>query len=172
MRSLTFLSLLIYTALGALAAEEPPNFPGVVIKVRYFQVYNFKIQQSCLTIFPDNHYRLVRVKSTFTSDPETHTFAGILSQASSDDITNILQSEEFKKLQNATLLGPTTAGDVISWQIYVSRPERNQVLIFQSEGTSIHSPPKSFVAWFNTLQKQKITEVKPTQEDKCTLQGP
>lgn len=139
-------ALLLICITTNLHAEKPWDFPGVALKVRYFEGNLQTTHQSCLTVFPDNHYRLIRVNARRFSDPETHVFSGTMTQANADDLTNILQSEEFKKLQSATPLGPRTPGDIISYQIYVPRPDRNQVLIFESEGTTIHSPPKPFVA--------------------------
>jgi len=121
-------------------------------------------------VYPEGRYRLettVQDGPSFT--PKSKVFEDELSNPDLADLNAILNSDEFRALRTEEKLGSLPGQDWETWVILIPRTEGEQKLLFHTSDWKTSKPPKSFLSWFTTVEKQRKRELSNAKADQCSV---
>lgn len=167
--------LLLFTCPAALLPQAQ-SAPSFLLRMRYLKMNLPQNSLRCILVSPDGRFRVEQTEDMPASS--TQVFEDSLPQESLDSLRTILNSDDLKNLQGATLPPPISEGGIV-WT-FIPRGESVQELIFADVKGSPRGPERRIPAamlpllnWFQGAMKdiehRKLKAVKHSKRTDCAV---
>jgi hypothetical protein len=172
-RALEFLLSFALLALSGASSAQTNTRPQLLLLISEAKPGIWITSQRCVLVFPDRHFHLERATNNRGRDVSRKIYEGELSNPEWDDLSKILNTNDFRELAVPRLASSPVIEDLHLIAISIWRDGKFQNMEFLDERSRspYDATLKPLLRWWKYFSSRKLPESKESPNKQCALEG-